>query len=410
MLTIKAEDATRCLLYTDLLIKKTGPRLAGTAASHQAARVLFKEMKKFGDHSFLEEFSVHPNSFLSFMPVMATSYIISSILMLLGSFWIYLGVLGYLFGGLYAILQFVFYEKTFDPLYRKLKAYNTGTTIEPSGEVRQQVILSGHHDSAFIFNYLEHNPQFYSIRIMIGLIIFSAAVIFALYWAIFRMITGINPVFVNIIRFGLIGGSLGIIQYYFFKNRKGSPGAGDNLISSVMAMKIAKKFALAKHLGVNPLAHTRLIVLSTDAEECGLRGAAAYVKSHEKELKSVPTFVLNMDSIYNLSDLQILTSDINGTVKLSSEMVAEVHTMIEDLGYEAKLFPITFGGGGTDAAEFAKIGIDSISLLALPTEFIRENIVYHTSTDTTDKIEPQAVEAVLKILTEYVLRKDEQVF
>ena len=406
MLEISNEDALRCLMYTDLTIKQTGPRLAGTKASHKAADLLYAEMDKFGDSSFKEQFKVNPDSFLSIMPVMATSYILSSLFLLLGGFWTYLGVLGYLFGAIYAILQFVFYEKTFDPWYRSLKGYNVGTTIEPEKDVRQQIILSGHHDSAFIFNFLENYPRFYSLRIAAGLIIFAAAIIFAIYWALFLTITGVNPPLANVIRFLIIGGSLGLIQYYFFKNRKGSPGAGDNLIASVMAMKIGQKFAAAKKIDCNALSHTRVIVLSNDAEECGLRGASAYVEKHRSELAEIPTFVLNVDSIYDLKDLQILISDINGTVKLSQSMAKEIQAIAQQLGFTPKLFSMPFGAGGTDAAEFAKIGVEAISILALPTEFIREKLVYHTSEDTVDKIEPAAVKAILEIMMEYILRKD----
>ncbi|MHA1518700.1 MAG: M28 family peptidase [Promethearchaeota archaeon] len=405
-LEITNEDALRCLMYTDKTIKITGPRLAGTKSSHKAANLLHSEMEKFGENSFLEEFSVNPDSFLSFMPVMATSYLISSLFLLFGGYWVYLGVAGYIFGAIYAILQFVFYEKTFDPWYRSLKGYNTGTTIEPASDVRQQIIISGHHDSAFIFNFLEHHQKWYSIRIAGGLVIFAIALIFAIYWALFHTITGYSPPIANIIRFLIIGGSLGLIQYYFFKNRKGSPGAGDNLIASVMAMKIGQKFAATKKLQCNPLLHTRLIVLSNDAEECGLRGAAAYVAKHRNELTSMPTYVLNADSIYDLKDLQILISDINGTVKLSKSMAEEVQTISNQLGYSPKLFSMPFGAGGTDAAEFAKIGVEAITILALPTEYVRDNLVYHTSLDTVDKIEPAAVKAILEIMMEYIIRKD----
>ncbi|MHA1672652.1 MAG: M28 family peptidase, partial [Promethearchaeota archaeon] len=87
----------------------------------------------------------------------------------------------------------------------------------------------------------------------------------------------------------------------------------------------------------------------------------------------------------------------------------EVQTISNQLGYSPKLFQMPFGAGGTDAAEFAKIGVEAITILALPTEYVRENLVYHTSEDTVDKIEPAAVKAILEIQMEYILRKDAEV-
>jgi aminopeptidase YwaD len=58
---------------------------------------------------------------------------------------------------------------------------------------------------------------------------------------------------------------------------------------------------------------------------------------------------------------------------------------------------MTFGGGATDAAEFAAIGISATTMIAMPTSIIRKGLVYHTMQDTVDAIEPEAVAACLSI-------------
>ena len=63
------------------------------------------------------------------------------------------------------------------------------------------------------------------------------------------------------------GGLILMLQYFFFVSWDVSPGAGDNLISSAMALRLADHFS-----NLN-LKHTRLIFLCPDAEESGLRGA-----------------------------------------------------------------------------------------------------------------------------------------
>jgi len=322
--------------------------------------------------------------------------------------WVYFAIFGYIFGFVYALLQFVFYEKFLDPLYKKMTGYNVSGVIEPFGAVKQQVVLSGHHDSAFVFNFLQHNQKWYTFRLVGGLLTFVATMIFTLIWAIYKLATGNDPLYADILRFAIVGLSVLVIQFYFFKSRQGTPGAGDNLIASVMAMKVGSKLAMAKKMGLSPLENTRVVILSNDAEEAGLRGAAAYVKQHYSELREIPTYNFNIDSIYNVKELQFLTSDINGTVLLSKLMAEEALNVATKLGYSARILPIPFGGGATDAAEFAKIGVEATTLLALPTELVRDGIVYHTTEDKVENIEPAAVKACLEIIMAFLLEKERQ--
>lgn len=67
---------------------------------------------------------------------------------------------------------------------------------------------------------------------------------------------------------------------------------------------------------------------------------------------------------------------------------------------------MVFGGGGTDAAEFAKVGVKATSMLAMPTTVFREGLAYHTLQDTVEAIEPEAVRACLAVAKGFVLHKD----
>ncbi|MCX7030099.1 MAG: M28 family peptidase [Spirochaetes bacterium] len=131
------------------------------------------------------------------------------------------------------------------------------------------------------------------------------------------------------------------------------------------------------------LRSTRIRILSFDAEEAGLRGASAYFRAHAAELKRLPCVHLNFDSLYRLGDLQVLTSDINGTVKLSRPVVDQLIACAKDCGFEMRTFGMIFGAGGTDAAESARASIPSTSIIAIPTEIVRDGLVYHTARDTS---------------------------
>jgi len=89
-------------------------------------------------------------------------------------------------------------------------------------------------------------------------------------------------------------------------------------------------------------------------------------------------------------------------------MATQCREIADGLGYTTRLFAITPGGGGTDAAEFARVGVQATTLIGMPTALIRDKMVYHTLDDTVEHIEPAAVEASLKIALKYILEKERE--
>jgi aminopeptidase YwaD len=179
------------------------------------------------------------------------------------------------------------------------------------------------------------------------------------------------------------------------------------LNACAMAVKVAEHFAAQRQAG-SPLSHTRLVFLSTDGEEAGQRGAIAYAERHASELTMLPTYVFNVDSVYKVRDLAVLTRDRHGTVPLSARMARECHEVAARLGYSVKETALSLGSGGTDAAAFARLGVEATSIIGVSTVPGEDKWVYHTPWDTVDAIEPEAVEAVLDIAVNYIVYKDRQ--
>lgn len=392
--------------FTRQVIDEYGPRLCGSEACEKSARVIHAELKKRCHSAGIEEFDVHPNAFLGFVKVSTVVYIISSLFL----FFEYLApaAIGYTFTMTMILCQFVLYLQVFDFLYKKKKGYNVYGVIEPRREVKQQIILGSHHDSARVFNYFTYFPRLYRIRLILGFgpIVLSFFILWA--WIIMAAVTGHKPVFADWLRYGTVASFVFTGQLFFFIGKKGTPGAGDNLIATAMSITLAGIFGGAKNKKKPPLEHTRLVILSFDGEESGLRGARAYAQKHREELLSIPTYVFNMDSIYDADKIKFLISDINGLKMLSRKMAGECVDVAQRLGYRPKFFRFLFGAGGTDAAEFAKIGVEATTLIAMPISVERDAVVYHTPDDTVDNIEPEAVEAVLKIAEAYIAEKDEK--
>ncbi|MBW2364682.1 MAG: M28 family peptidase, partial [Deltaproteobacteria bacterium] len=91
-------------------------------------------------------------------------------------------------------------------------------------------------------------------------------------------------------------------------------------------------------------------------------------------------------------------------------MAEELADTAKSLGYGAKVSQMPFGGGSTDAASFAQIGVEASCLLAFELDIsnLQEDMVYHTPRDKTNAIEPKVVEQSLNVAVQYLLKKDKE--
>lgn len=380
---------------TQSLIDEFGPRLAGTESDLKASDKLYDIMSKTFDEAHQESFYVYKNAFLGWIRILVASYLLAVIFIWLKLYMISFSIL--LISLLVLIIQFFLYLPLLDKLYPKKEAKNVYGIIEPKGEVEKQIIISGHHDSAKIFNFFIHQPKLYNFRTTGSIVIVIMALISSIFLAIFRnQVWLYQGVSVSLsILFLLVG------QMWFFASKKGSPGAGDNLVAVFNAIAIGKYFK------ENPLSHTRLIIASFDAEEEGLRGARDFAKKHFHELKKIPTILLNQDCLYDEAELFLLTSDLNDFVDLDIDLAKEVAHTAKHLGIHLPLKPLAFLTGGTDAAELQKIGVPSLSIIGMQWSNSNRNLSYHTPQDKLDKVSPEVIKDVLNIFMTYIQNNDQ---
>jgi len=406
-MTINSADAQETLAFAGKIIDECGPRLSGSPACRRAAHLVADELKAHCDCVNIEEFAVYPEAFRALLKAAVVIYTLSAFLLWFD--YLLLAFTGFVLVAFLVVGQIFFYRQIFEPFCKKMRGYNVFGIIEPAGEAKQQIIISGHHDSAHVFNFLRRYQKLYAFRIIPAMMAVLFAPVFALIWACYRFAFDSAFAFGVYFQYGALLSLVFVAPLYFFMSREVTPGAGDNMIATAIVIKLARFFHKAREAGGDILRHTRLIFLSTDAEEAGLRGARAFVRKHRGELLALPSCNFNIDSIYNLKELQFLTADINSTVRLSKEMAKQCREIAASLGYATRLFAITPGGGGTDAAEFAKIGVQATTLIGMPTSLIRDGLVYHTPCDTVEHIETAAVQASLQIVLEYILRKDQEI-
>jgi len=401
--------ARRALGLTTRLIDTYGPRLSGSQACRDVAQDLAGELATYSDVVEREPFKLHPRAFLDWIRILVVIYPVS-----LSMLWIGLPLVSLVLvaaGILILVFEFFLYHEVVDRFFPAADGVNVHGILEPKAEVLQTVVFSGHHDSARVFNFLAKKPELYMLRIGSGLGAFLLLFLVALIQSIKTAVGG------HLFQVGLSSAGWMVLDVILtlllpcvaflwdFASKEGTPGAGDNLIACAMGVEIAHYFHQNRSEG-NPLQHTRLVVASFDGEECGLRGARAFFTKHKKEFEAVPTWNFNVDCPYYAKDLFFLTSDINGSVRLSQDMATTCVAIARSMGFEATSQPIAFLTGGTDAAEAAKTGVNAVTLMAMPWDNKERSSVYHTLDDIPSAIEPRAVEETLSIAIKFIEQLD----
>ena len=406
-LNITKTHVQRVFQFTDEVVENYPNRLAGTEACKNAADRIKQEFTKYcyPGSVQVEDFTVHPKSFLKYIPGLVVLYFIGAILLFFRFPLPALTVYSLTIFMFYA--QFVRYWELLDPYFPEATGYNVFGSIEPEGEVRQQVIVSAHHDAAYVFQFLAYAPKYYARLINVGILILLLGFLVSLIATILALFHVPVPWWIPV---ALIVGGIFQLPLAFFTTGEVSPAAGDDMIAVAVASETARLFHQAQKSGKNPLRHTRVIIASFDAEEAGLRGARAFCRKHATEMLSTKTYVFNIDTLYKLKDLSFLVKDLNSTVKLSRPMAQDCVDTAKSLGYNAGIASMPFGAGSTDAAEFGKLGVEAINMAGISFDIRRfgEDLVYHTQDDVTESIEPELVEASLKIVRDYIMKKDRE--
>jgi hypothetical protein len=385
---------------TASVLEKHGTRAPGSLGAKYAADELSENMEQFCDTVRRERFTMHPGALFSMGRIVGCIYMLSLIMLILGGVFCYISAAICITAFVYTFVHFFLYGRLFDPLFAKKAGCNVVGTVQPSGEVKKQVIISGHHDSAYVFSFFSKLEKLAGIRLILAIAFFVfitaagvACSVRAAAAGTFESLRGADLII-------SLAGLLFIVPAMFFISTKASPGAGDNLNGSSIAIHTGRFFAQN-----HTLQNTRIIILSTDGEEAGQRGSIDYSLRHLDELRRMPTYVINIDSIYKKNELAVMLRDIHGLVPLSKPLAGTCLDAASRLGYSLKRIRVPFGSG-TDAAPFSRLGIEATSIIAMPTSIFKQGHAYHTLNDTIDNIEPEAVSAVLDITVNAVLAID----
>jgi aminopeptidase YwaD len=378
------KSSARALALTRRLIDQFGPRPAGSEASTKCARAIQETADGFSDRAWTETFTVHPGAFLGWIRVLVVVYAIAVACLWAG---IPLAAAVLVTAGLSVMVaEFFLYREALDPFFPRRTGVNVFASLDPTDEVRGELIVSGHHDSARVFNFLTHQPALYPVRVYGG--IGSLVALFLVSWALTLQtllghgtpawMTGAAIAFSAL--FVLVG------QLWWFASSAHTAGAGDNLASSAAAVEFLRDIATQRAAGEG-LRNLRVTAASWDAEEAGLRGSRAWRKARGMRPGGHPVWNLNLECLYESSDFFLLTSDINGSVALSQSLADRCASLLSQAGRpDVPTKPIAFLTGGTDAAETARAGANATTLMGMPWGNSERGAVYHTPADTPESV------------------------
>lgn len=387
------------------ICKKIGPRKPGSPEEHRAQQWMERDMKNYCDKTKIEEFTLHRQGFMGFIPFTVACGVVSVFVNWFASpiAALVLCVLAFI----PLVFEFLMYKQFDDFLFPKQTSHNMIATRSPKGETKQRIILIGHSDSQFewTLNYLIGGLQaklFVEIPAVVGLVVQTA-------FALICLIVGKGGAAVDIEKARWFFIVLFVVScvfipfelsFLFFQSwTKSVPGASDNLSGCYAGMATIKALDEA---GIE-FENTEVTMICSGSEEAGLRGAKAYVKAHEQELKEVPTVVIGIDTFRDLEDMAIYDRDLSGTVQHDWGAKHLVKNAAANCGFDLKFESIYIGG--CDAAAFTQRGIKATGFAAMNPDPPR---YYHTRLDTPENLRPEAISAGIEILCETICMYDKE--
>ncbi len=397
---------------------KIGPRESGTQEEILAGNRIEEEFKKYCNETHQEEYLSSPTAFLGFVRYGAALMIVSiiffwlSLLLDLGTLqlgpnygllFIVISTCSAIFCDIYFIFEVMRYREILDRFFPRRKSKNVIGTIEPTGEVKNTIIFSGHHDSAYEHNLFYYLKTIGAVTIFIGLI---GVVILGIITVI-KLIFWFVPVDATI--FFLVFGILGLclipiaVLYMFFHSYKPILGAFDNLSAVAVTLGIGKYLKENKNNPDIYPKHTRVRLISFAGEEAGLRGAKRYVKAHYDELKEGRTILINMDGIAVKDSIIIVKRELLVGAKHDPDLVNRLYRIAQDLNIGS--FRGTLPFGASDAAPFSKQGLRAVYIMSYVYQ-LKLPEYYHTRLDTPEVVDKESLGQVLQICLEYLKSVD----
>ena len=365
------------------IITRFGGRYFGSEQEKKAQYYTAEVMKKYCDKVDVEEFQSPLEAHFQALKIFCVLYVIVLVQIRIDiRIAAVLGILNtILFLG-----HFVTYRHWLDFLFPNKPSWNVIGDVEPMETATSTIIIAGHMDSVKEFKWWYRLKQTGAVLSVIAgiqisllglyalLAVFITAAWFSYIWWLFLLLT---PV---------------LIVFYDMHGKEVVDGASDNLSGVAVAVEMAKVFS------VNKLKNTRIRVISFGSEEAALRGSFAYAKKHKQQLLDEKAFLFNLDSMKDLEHLTVVSSEINTLVFYKNEYLQLVENAFKATNTAYKKLPL--GVGATDASAFHIHGLPAIAVIGMDSEHL--DPTYHTRLDKIECLNPETMEAMKRVLVNFI--------
>lgn len=371
-------------------------RKPASLSEKNAAERLKEQLEKCSDEVVCEEFAVAPaaaTGWVYFTIVCAImAYVTYFFVSFLSVLFVLAAIVPFVVSGLLCL-------PVFDGMYVTRTSQNVTAVKKCAGDRRRRVVIAAHVDAAPV------SPLKSALGGKAVAVVCSLAVVGLLY--VFAADVA-RWVYLGSMGSGMAGGAylytgiVGIIFvpvwfacFFVFGGNKTADGVCDNLSGCYTAL------ALLRALGESDCTpeNTEIAVVITGAEECGMRGAAAWCDAHKDEDKS-DTVVIALDTVCEEDKFAVSLRELNG-------LVATDAALADDLAGAAGAAGVicekrAFSYGATDAVAFARAGYRAASLTA--SDAMPEYI--HTPRDNADCDCAGAMRDAVRVLAEFIRATD----
>ena len=383
--------------FVRAVLEEIGPRESCSENERRLGRRLVERWRALGLDVRTETFTCRPKAFLGFIPIATALYLLAT-----AAYWIAPLVCFFFAAASLALLWFELlrYRELIDPLFAEAQGENVIGVVKPSGPVERRVIVSAHQDSAYEFNLW----YFLKSAALPVMVVGFAAVLVPLVGGLLKSLYGagneshaFNVVgFVAIALYPVVG------LNFFFHTYAVVPGAMDDLAGISVVDAVARALADAGRDGQSALQGTEVVLLAVSAEESGLRGAKRFAERHRAELHAIPTFVVNVDGVYDERHLTVIDRELTTSVRHDPRLIRLARACAAARGRSIHQHMIPLGA--SDATAFAQAGVATVALLCQDATRLVPN--YHTRLDTLDHVRPESLSGMLQLVLDMIAEID----
>ena len=413
--------------YVEGVCDNIGPRYAGSLEEKSAAEDLERQLKKFSDDTFSEQFEIYPDLYpQGLIKVAIYCAVFSSIFFIFNTPFNLIAVFGGILGIFIVFVSLVLMKEWFGFFFKKAYSQNSIGKIYPRDEKgnkldgKIKIIMSGHIDSANQMKIIELGDNIAKITaggfgwiimtILLGLL--KSIIVPLVPSAILAQNSLFTFSYLDLIWIiiSIPGIPLVIYLKMAYTGDEVVQGANDNLIGVGIALAIGKYFSEEK----NRLKNIELWFGGFGSEECGERGSGHFVKIHGSAGELDNAIAVIPESCGAGSQMAIITYERMHLAHHDKNICNDVYQngylkFKEEVG-EKEVIPVCVTAlpfAASDAGRFSLSGYKATMIISYDGKLMKPSN-WHAVTDVPKNLEMKNIKTVIGTISHYIKSLDEE--